>query len=289
MVCSKELIKKRANELNLQISIVDYTNQQFVAKKNTIYLIDLELKDTVKTGILNQKNSSYVIKMLDIAIENMQQKKFSALVTAPVHKGIINKAGFNFTGHTEYLAKKTKTKNVAMVLANKKMKVALVTTHLALKNVAKAITKNILEEKIILLNNELKSKFSLKNPKIYICGLNPHAGDDGALGDEEINIISPVVKKLQQQNINLIGPLSADTIFSKNNIKDSDLFLAMYHDQGLGVLKYSSFNCSVNITLGLPFTRTSVDHGSALDLAGTGKVSISSLKLAIDYARSLQL
>jgi 4-hydroxythreonine-4-phosphate dehydrogenase len=226
--------------------------------------------------------------MLDLAHDLCLQKKVDAMVTGPVQKSIINKAGFAFTGHTEYLADKTNSTPV-MMLATKTLRVALATTHLPLKEVSDAITQESLTEVLVILDNFLKQQAAIKKPAILICGLNPHAGEDGNLGKEEINTITPVVEKLKEQGMHLIGPLPADTLFTAKYLDNADAVLAMYHDQGLPVLKYSGFGKAVNITLGLPFIRTSVDHGTALDLAGTGRASDSSLqealKMAIEYCR----
>jgi 4-hydroxythreonine-4-phosphate dehydrogenase len=218
------------------------------------------------------------------------QNKVDAIVTGPVQKSIINEAGFSFTGHTEYLAEKSSSTALikpVMMLATNNLRVALATTHLPLSAVSQAITKDSLSETIKILNDFLKHQAGIKQPKIVVCGLNPHAGEDGNLGDEEINTITPVIEKLKQQGLDLTGPLPADTLFTTKYLTHADAVLAMYHDQGLPVLKYSGFGKAVNITLGLPFIRTSVDHGTALDLAGTGEASNSSLheaiKMAIEY------
>jgi 4-hydroxythreonine-4-phosphate dehydrogenase len=208
------------------------------------------------------------------------------MVTGPIQKSIINKAGHAFTGHTEYLAEKTASVPV-MMLATSKMRVALATTHLPLKDVSKAITRESLTETLTILNLFLKQRAGIDKPRILVCGLNPHAGEDGNLGDEEISTIIPVIRQLQQQNMDIIGPLPADTLFTPKYLSNADAVLAMYHDQGLPVLKYSGFGKAVNITLGLPFIRTSVDHGTALDLAATGNASDSSLIEAINMAIEL--
>ena len=209
------------------------------------------------------------------------------MVTGPVQKSIINEAGFKFTGHTEYLAEKSSSTHLikpVMMLATRNLRVALATTHLPLSAVSQAITKESLRETINILNNFLKHQAGIKQPKIVVCGLNPHAGEDGNLGNEEIDTITPVIEKLKQQGLDLTGPLPADTLFTAKYLANADAVLAMYHDQGLPVLKFSGFGKAVNITLGLPFIRTSVDHGTALDLAGTGKASESSLHQAIKMA-----
>ena len=235
-------------------------------------------------GVLNSSNSNYVLRLLDTAVSACLSGEYSAMVTAPVHKGIINDAGIAFTGHTEYLAAKTATPRVVMMLAGAGLRVALATTHLALKNVSVALTMEQLESCLRILHADLISKFGIARPKILVAGLNPHAGEGGHMGREEIEIITPVLDRLRQEGMDLVGPLPADTLFTKKVLANSDAQLAMYHDQGLAVLKYAAFDEGVNITLGLPIIRTSVDHGTALDLAGTGKASATSLFAAVDCA-----
>lgn len=242
---------------------------------------------TVEAGELNVANGAYVLQMLSSALDGCQQGVFDAMVTAPVHKGIINEAGIAFTGHTEFLAEQTHTPQVVMMLVGGGMRVALATTHLALSKVSAAITQASLTNTIRILHSDLVHKFGIANPRIMVAGLNPHAGEGGYLGDEEITTISPVLEKLRAEGMNLIGPMPADTMFSQKNIAQTDAFLAMYHDQGLAVLKHASFGEGVNVTLGLPIIRTSVDHGTALDLAGKGNIEIGSLLAAIDLAIEL--
>ena len=245
----------------------------------------------VLAGTLNPANSQYVLNTLTRAIDGCVTGEFDAMVTAPVHKGVINQAGFTFTGHTEFLAERTHTKNVVMLLVDcskpNGMKVALATIHMALKDVPAAITQSSLEATIRVLHADLKAKFSIQNPRILVAGLNPHAGEDGYLGREEIEVINPVLAKLRCENMDLIGALPADTLFAQHNLAGADAVLAMYHDQGLPVLKHASFGGGVNVTLGLPIIRTSVDHGTALDLAGTGKIDIGSMFAAIQLAIEL--
>lgn len=241
----------------------------------------------VVAGTLNSNNSQYVLNMLDRAIEGCLRGEFDAVVTAPVHKGIINDAGITFTGHTEFLAERTNTPNVLMMLVGGGLKVALATIHMALKDVPAAITRESLETTIRILHADLKAKFGLQNPRILVAGLNPHAGEDGYLGREEIETINPVLEKLRQENMNLVGALPADTLFAKHHLANADAVLAMYHDQGLPVLKHASFGGGVNVTLGLPMIRTSVDHGTALDLAGTGNINTGSMQAAIELAIKL--
>lgn len=291
VIADPNLIQQRATQLNRDVALqihhdIDTLSANY--QRGKLNLIPLALNKACQAGTLNPGNSAYVLAMLDLAHDLCLQKKVDAMVTGPVQKSIINQAGFAFTGHTEYLADKTSAKPV-MMLATKKLRVALATTHLPLKDVSAAITKESLSEVLLILDAFLKRQAGIENPAILVCGLNPHAGEDGNLGDEEINTITPVLKNLRKQKLNLIGPLPADTLFTEKYLDHADAVLAMYHDQGLPVLKYSGFGKAVNITLGLPFTRTSVDHGTALDLAGTGKASDSSLIeaiiMAIEYAK----
>lgn len=235
-------------------------------------------------GQLDTANAAYVLEMLDLALAGCISGEFSAMVTAPVHKGIINDAGIAFTGHTEYLAAHTGTARVVMLLAGAGLRVALATTHLALKDVPAAITAESLLVTLQILHQDLQTKFGIARPRILVAGLNPHAGESGHMGREEIEVIIPVLKKLRAEGMDVVGPLPADTLFTKNVLAGSDAQLAMYHDQGLAVLKYAAFDEGINVTLGLPVIRTSVDHGTALDLAGTGRASANSLFAAVDAA-----
>ena len=243
-----------------------------------------ELDAPCHPGQLNQTNSGYVLRLLDAALAGCVSGEYSAMVTAPLHKGIINDAGIPFTGHTEYLAAKTGTHRVVMMLAGAGLRVALATTHVALKDVTSTLTQSRLESTLRILHAELVAKFGIVEPKILIAGLNPHAGEGGHMGREEIETITPVLERLRGEGMNFIGPLPADTMFTKKVLAGSDAQVAMYHDQGLTVLKYAAFDEGVNITLGLPIIRTSVDHGTALDIAGTGKASPTSLFAAVESA-----
>ncbi len=229
-------------------------------------------------------NARYVLQLLDVALAGCRCGDYAAMVTAPVQKGVINDAGIAFSGHTEYLAEHTATPRVVMMLAGAGLRVALATTHLALKDVPAAITRDELETTLRILHGDLRSKFGIGQPRILVAGLNPHAGEDGHMGREEIEVIAPVLEKLRAEGMNLVGPLPADTLFTRKVLAGSDAQLAMYHDQGLAVLKYAAFDEGINVTLGLPVIRTSVDHGTALDLAGTGKASPRSLFAAIEAA-----
>ena len=244
----------------------------------------------VVSGTLNVANSAYVLKLLDRALAGCQSGEFAAMVTAPVHKGVINDAklsGQNFLGHTEYLAEKTGTPRVVMMLIGGGLRVALATTHLALADVPAAITRESLTATLRILHADLIGKFGIANPRILVAGLNPHAGEGGYLGREEIDVIAPAVAKLKNEGMRLVGPLPADTLFTPRHLEHADAVLAIYHDQGLSVLKYASFGKGVNVTLGLPIIRTSVDHGTALDLAGSGVIETGSMKAAIELAIEL--
>ena len=288
LIADPELIRERAEQLKQSIELIEFHDSiRRASGMGTLYYRAVSLAEPAVPGLLNVNNADYILKTLDIAIQGCLNKTFDALVTGPIHKGIINQSGIPFTGHTEYLAQQTATDKVVMMLASDAMRVALATTHLPLKEVSDAITKDSLRQVISILNQELKDKFSINNPRILICGLNPHAGEEGHLGREEIDIIIPVIKELKAQGFKLSGPLPADTLFNKKYLSQADAVLAMYHDQGLPVLKYQGFGQAVNITLGLPIIRTSVDHGTALDLAATGRASTGSLHYAINVARQM--
>ena len=247
-------------------------------------ILHLPLAAPAIAGQPEVANASYVLQLLDRALAGCVAGEFSAMVTAPVHKGIINDAGIAFTGHTEYLAEHTATPRVVMLLAGAGLRVALATTHLALKDVPTAITQASLESTLRILHHDLQNKFGINQPRILVAGLNPHAGEEGHMGREEIEVIIPVLNRLRAEGMQLVGPLPADTLFTKNVLAGSDAQLAMYHDQGLAVLKYAAFDEGINVTLGLPIIRTSVDHGTAFNLAGTGKASANSLFAAVDAA-----
>jgi 4-hydroxythreonine-4-phosphate dehydrogenase len=244
----------------------------------------IPLQKPALAGRLDPANARYVLDILDAALTGCVGGDYAAMVTAPVHKGVINDAGIAFSGHTEYLAEHTATPRVVMLLAGAGLRVALATTHLSLKDVPRAITCDDLEITLRILHADLQSRFGIARPRILVAGLNPHAGEGGHMGREEIEVIIPVVEKLRAEGMDLAGPLPADTLFTRNVLAGSDAQLAMYHDQGLAVLKYAAFDEGINVTLGLPVIRTSVDHGTALDLAGTGKASPTSLFAAIDAA-----
>ncbi len=285
VLANPELLIQRAEQLGLPISIKLFNSAKPAAlsKAGVITVLPVQLQNKVHCSQLNTGNSSYVIETIRLASQGCVEGLFDAMVTAPVHKGVINDANISFTGHTEFIADITGGHPV-MMLATEGLRVALVTTHLPLSEVSKAITKTRLNKVITLLHQDLKKYFALANPKILVCGLNPHAGENGHLGSEEIETIEPALVKLREQGINLHGPLPADTLFTPKYLDTADAVLAMYHDQGLPVLKYKGFGQAVNITLGLPIIRTSVDHGTALDLAGTGHANLGSLKYAVKIA-----
>ncbi len=249
-------------------------------------IFNIDLAAPVVAGTLNPANAHYVLDTINEAVAGCRDHRFDAMVTAPVHKGVINDAGVLFSGHTEFIAEQLDADPV-MVLAADDLRVALATTHLPLANVAAEITRPLIEKTLAILHADLIAKYKIENPHIVVCGLNPHAGESGHLGHEEIDIIIPAIQAAQAQGINATGPYPADTLFTPRHLEGADAVLAMYHDQGLPVLKYAGFGRAVNITFGLPIIRTSVDHGTALDLAATGKADNGSLIAAIDLAVSL--
>lgn len=286
VVGSVEVLQQRAKLLKRQILIERIDNLTVDLKSAGLAVLNVDCCDTVIPGKLNPNNSAYVLKILDVAIDLCQQNLSNIIVTAPVNKAVINQAQVNFVGHTEYFAAKFAIPKVVMMLANSKMRVALLTTHLPLKQVANSITTDNLNQSLTIITKTL-ARYGIANPKIAVCGLNPHAGEGGYLGDEEVTIINPVIRQWQDKGYNISGSYPADTVFLQAH--EYDLILAMYHDQGLPVLKYSGFEDGINVTLGLPIIRTSVDHGTALDLAGSGRARSESLiraiELAIEYSR----
>ncbi|HCR4094941.1 TPA: 4-hydroxythreonine-4-phosphate dehydrogenase PdxA [Providencia rettgeri] len=281
------LLLERAKTLNLPLTLTEYESSKAVKAHTSGHLsiIPVDLNTPAKAGVLNVANGSYVVDTLAQACDGCLKGEFSAIVTGPVHKGIINDAGVPFSGHTEFFAERSGCERVVMMLATEELRVALATTHLPLKDVSGAITQQSLREVITILHHDLQTKFGIEKPTIYVCGLNPHAGEGGHMGTEEIDTIEPALESLRVEGVHLVGPLPADTLFQPKYLDHADAVLAMYHDQGLPVLKYQGFGRAVNITLGLPFIRTSVDHGTALELAGTGHADagsfITALKLAI--------
>ena len=288
IIANKALLQQRAQQLNLTIHLQDWRGKlPDNAGPDDIYIQDVALPSACTPGILNKDNANYVLQCLRQAVELCVAQPHYALVTGPLHKGVINDTGIHFSGHTEFLAELSHTARPVMMLATTGLRVALVTTHLPLARVAENITEPVVSECLQILHDDLKTKFNIPQPRITVCGLNPHAGESGYLGREEIEIISPVIKKLNAKGYQLNGPVPADTAFTPELMKNTDAFLCMYHDQGLPVLKHVGFGNAINITLGLPFIRTSVDHGTALDLAGTGKADTGSLAAAITLASTL--
>lgn len=289
VIADQHALVERARALNKSISIQTYAPDKLTQHQGNgeLCVLHIPTASPVLAGQLNKDNSAYVLDTLQTAVDGCTDGAFDAMVTAPVHKGIINDAGIAFTGHTEFLAEYTHTPQVVMMLVGGGMRVALATTHLPLNQVSAAITYDSLTNTLRILQHDLVHHFGIAQPTIFVAGLNPHAGEGGYLGDEEIKVITPVLNQLRDEGFKLIGPLPADTMFSQKNLQAADTFLAMYHDQGLTVLKYASFGEGVNVTLGLPIIRTSVDHGTALDIAGTGLADIGSLKTAITLAITL--
>ncbi len=303
VIADSSMLQARAAQLGLSIQITPFVENKTQAHPGdgALTVLHIPISSAVVAGRLNANNSRYVLETLKTAALGCVAKKFDAMVTAPVHKGIINDALVNdkkpaFIGHTEFLAELTNTPQVVMMLVggqkSNSLRVALATTHLALKDVPQAITRNSLETTIRILHHDLITKFGIQNPRILVAGLNPHAGEDGYLGREEIEIINPVLEQLRAEGMQLTGALPADTLFTKHHLSKADAVLAMYHDQGLPVLKHASFGEGVNVTLGLPIIRTSVDHGTALGLAGksgagTCKIEIGSMLAAIALAIQL--
>lgn len=276
ILADRDLMAARARQLGLSVEGLDIEH--------------LPLRAPSIAGQLNTGNARYVLDLIDRAIAGCLNGEFAAMVTAPIHKGVINDAGVAFSGHTEYLAEKTGTPRVVMMLAGAGLRVALATTHLALRDVPAAITAASLEQTLRILHADLVAKFGIARPRILVAGLNPHAGEGGHMGREEIEVIAPVLEKLRRPEnggMDLVGPLPADTLFTPGVLAGSDAQLAMYHDQGLAVLKYAAFADGINVTLGLPIVRTSVDHGTALDLAGSGKADPRSLFAAVEAALAM--
>ncbi|NTV69113.1 MAG: 4-hydroxythreonine-4-phosphate dehydrogenase PdxA [Azonexaceae bacterium] len=281
------LLEARAAQLGLSVSFRDFCPKNPV-DRGSLDVVHIPLAVPALAGKLNAANGAYVLALLDRALSGCLSGEFAAMATAPVHKGVINDAGVHFTGHTEYLAEQTGTPLVVMMLAGDTergpLRVALATTHLPLKDVPAAITADMLEQTLRILHADLRSKYGIAQPRILVAGLNPHAGEGGYLGMEEIEVITPVLEKLRAEGMQLSGPYPADTMFTPPILAQGDAVLAMFHDQGLTALKYATFGKGINVTLGLPIIRTSVDHGTALELAGTGKADPGSLFEAVAEA-----
>lgn len=286
----RNLLEARAGTLGIAATFRDFRPENRV-DRSALDVLHIPLAVTARAGELNPANARYVLALLDRALAGCLSGEFAAMVTAPVHKGVINAAGIPFTGHTEYLAEKTATPLVVMMLAGNTergpLRVALATTHLPLKEVPAAITADLLERTLRILHGDLRMKYGLPDPRILVAGLNPHAGEGGYLGREEIEIIIPLLEKLRAEGMRLSGPYPADTMFTPPILAQGDAVLAMYHDQGLAPLKYATFGHGINVTLGLPIIRTSVDHGTALELAGTGRADPGSLFEALAEAERM--
>ena len=284
IIGDQELIKQRANQLGSTQQYIDYDSTQKDMAPNLLEIMHVPLAAPCEAGELNKDNANYVLKTLELACKGCLSGEFDAMVTAPVQKDIINQAGIPCSGHTEYLAEICGVKKPVMLLTTNRLRVALATIHMPLREVPDTITTALIIEISEIVDHDLRSRFGLENPLIKVCGLNPHAGENGYLGHEEIESIIPAIKILQSRGMNISGPYPADTVFTPAALADADAVLAMYHDQGLPVLKHAGFHNAINTTLGLPIIRSSVDHGTALDLAGTDQANAGSLMAAIDSA-----
>lgn len=285
LVGDKELLKSRMSLYKDNFTLLDFDADKFQeSTKGTISVLHTPLAVEAIPSKMDERNADYVLKTLDIAVEYTKKGICDAVVTGPISKSVITKKGILFTGHTEYFQEKMGADEVVMMLGCEKMNVALVTTHLPLKDVSKAITKEKLTRVIEILEHDLRNYMSFEKPNIYVCGINPHAGEDGTLGREEIEVVIPVLDKLRERGFSLKGPYPADTIFQPKYLDDAAVILTMYHDQGLPVLKYVGFDSGYNTTLGMPMIRTSVDHGTALDLAGKAIADEGSLQSAVSLA-----
>jgi 4-hydroxythreonine-4-phosphate dehydrogenase len=284
-IADQSLLTTRAAMLGRRLELTPFDIAAIQRKRGpSLSILHHPISESAMPGRLNPRNSRYVLSTLNSAARGAMAGDFAAVVTAPVHKGIINDAGVAFSGHTEFFAEKTNTEHVVMMLVGGGLRVALATTHLPLKEVANAISIASLTQTLRILHQDLIGKFGVSKPRILVTGLNPHAGESGHLGREEIEIIEPTLQQLRAQGMTLEGPLPADTLFTPKYLERADAVLAMYHDQGLPVLKMKSFGHGVNVTLGLPIVRTSVDHGTALDLAGTGQIDVGSMVAAVELA-----
>ncbi|THF64411.1 4-hydroxythreonine-4-phosphate dehydrogenase PdxA [Pseudothauera rhizosphaerae] len=278
-----DLIEERADRSGADVVVREYL-PDVPPQAGMLDVLHCPLAAPAQPGVLDPANARYVLDLLDRAIAGCLAGDFAGMVTAPVHKGVICDAGVAFSGHTEYLAEKTGTPRVVMMLVGGGLRVALATTHLPLSAVPAAITPALLEETLRILHRDLVTRFGLPSPRILVAGLNPHAGEGGHMGREEIDVIIPVLERLRAEGMQFLGPLPADTLFVPHSLEKGDAVLAMYHDQGLPVLKHASFGGGINVTLGLPIVRTSVDHGTALDLAGSGRADPGSLYAAVELA-----
>ncbi len=281
LVCDPRVVAERARSRGLDFALPDYRGRNDAPAMS---VLAVPAAAPVAAGKLDRANAPHVLAMLDRAADGCVRGEFDAMVTAPVQKSVLNDAGVPFSGHTEYLAERTHTPRVVMLLVGGGLRVALATTHLALKDVPRAITRESLGGTLRILDHDLRSKFGLEKPRILVAGLNPHAGEAGYLGREEIDVIAPAIEAARRDGIDASGPYPADTLFTQRVLATGDAALAMFHDQGLPVLKHAAFGEAVNVTLGLPIIRTSVDHGTALDRAGTGEIDAGSFREAIALA-----
>lgn len=292
-VCDAQLLYERAQLLKLPLEIQEVSgssDESITRQASKLAVQAIPLRTPAICGTLDAANASYVLATLDAAVDGCMSGNYQAMVTAPLHKGVINDAGIAFTGHTEYLAERTASEPVMMLATDTPegaLRVALATTHLPLAKVPGALTPRVLTRALTILHQDLVARFGIDEPKILVAGLNPHAGEGGHMGNEEIEVIEPVVQMLRNQGMHLTGPLPADTLFTQHHLRDADAVMAMFHDQGLPVLKYAGFGQAINVTLGLPVIRTSVDHGTALDKAGTGNIDQGSLQAAMLLAQKL--
>lgn len=288
VIADKEMLAMRAAAIGAPLNIAPYQfgDATHALPQHTLRVLHHPVSAEVEAGRLNSSNAQYVLDTLDLAVAGWSEGHFAGLVTGPVQKSIINDAGISFSGHTEYLAAATQAYPVMLLMAEN-TRVALATTHLPLRDVASHINKELLTKVLTIIQTDLIQRFAIEKPKILVCGLNPHAGEEGHLGSEDIDVIQPVIQTLNRQGYDIEGPLPADTLFVPDHLSRADAVLAMYHDQGLPVLKHIGFGNAVNVTLGLPMIRTSVDHGTALDLAGTGRADHGSLLAALETARAL--
>jgi 4-hydroxythreonine-4-phosphate dehydrogenase len=284
-----DLLAATAAELGLPLSLEHYNSSRLPKphRGGILQVMHIPTECKVIAGQPDPRNAAYVIEMLNRACDGCTNGEFAAMVTAPVQKSTLMDAGYRFSGHTEYLAERTRAALPVMLLLNDQLRVALVTTHLALADVPRAITRERLRSTLRIVNMDLERHFSLTPPRIAVLGLNPHAGESGHLGREELDIIGPVIQELRNEGLNLLGPVPADTAFTPRFLKTVDVIVAMYHDQGLPVIKHVGFGNAVNMTLGLPILRTSVDHGTALGLARSGKAETGSLSAALALAIDL--
>jgi 4-hydroxythreonine-4-phosphate dehydrogenase len=286
VIADKNMLAARAQLLQLPLTLDDNLQSPSLLPGH-LTVLHTPLANTVIPGLLDTANVPGVMAALDAAIAGCMHDDYSALLTGPMQKSVVNDAGIAFSGHTEYLAEKSGVEDVVMLLMTDAMRVALATTHLPLAQVSNALTQPLLERRLHILNNTLRQQFAVAQPRILVAGLNPHAGEGGHLGSEEINVIQPVCEHLRSQGMDLVGPLPADTLFTPKYLQHADAVMSMFHDQGLPVLKYSGFGQAVNVTLGLPFIRTSVDHGTALDIAGSGDADLGSFLAALTVAYEL--